>query len=242
MEAIKTAGLCKRYRDTTAVEHLDLAVEQGELFALLGVNGAGKTTAIKMLSCLTRPTGGEAWLLGHSILQEQNEVKRLIGVSPQESAVAPNLTMEENLRLMCGAYGFSPEKRRRRTEEMCARFGLEPVVRKRAGKLSGGWQRRLSLAMALIGEPKILFLDEPTLGLDVLARSDLWELICALKGKITVILTTHYMEEAEQLSDRVGIMKAGRLLALGTPHELKTAAGKERFEDAFVAIVRGEQA
>lgn len=238
MDAIKTAGLCKRYRDIMAVNDLDLTVERGELFALLGVNGAGKTTTIKMLSGLSRPTGGEAWILGHSILREPNEVKQLIGVSPQETAVAPNLTAEENLRMICGVYGFSKEEQRQRTSDMCARFGLLPVAKKRAGKLSGGWQRRLSLAMALIGEPEVLFLDEPTLGLDVLARSDLWELIRALKGRVTVILTTHYMEEAEQLSDRIGIMRDGRLLTLGTAEELKARTGKERFEDAFVTIVK----
>ena len=242
MEAIKTAELCKRYRDVTAVEELNLTVRQGELFALLGVNGAGKTTTIKMLSCLTQPSGGEAWLLGHSIVHAPNEVKRLIGVSPQETAVAPNLTVEENLRLICGIYGFGKERQRQKTEEMCARFGLSAVAKKPAGKLSGGWQRRLSLALALIGEPQILFLDEPTLGLDVLARSDLWELIRELKGRITVILTTHYMEEAEQLSDRIGIMRDGKLLALGTAEELKAKTGKERFEDAFVAMVKGERA
>ncbi len=242
MEAIKAAGLCKRYRDVTAVEDLNLTVRQGELFALLGVNGAGKTTTIKMLSCLTQPSGGEAWLLGHSIVHAPNEVKRLIGVSPQETAVAPNLTVEENLRLICGIYGFGKERQRQKTEEMCARFGLSAVAKKPAGKLSGGWQRRLSLALALIGEPQILFLDEPTLGLDVLARSDLWELIRELKGRITVILTTHYMEEAEQLSDRIGIMRDGKLLALGTAEELKAKTGKERFEDAFVAMVKGERA
>ena len=242
MEAIKTAGLCKRYRDVTAVEELNLTVRQGELFALLGVNGAGKTTTIKMLSCLTQPSGGEAWLLGHSIVHEPDEVKRLIGVSPQETAVASNLTVEENLRLMGGIYGFTKERQRQKIEEMCARFGLSAVAKKPAGKLSGGWQRRLSLALALIGEPQILFLDEPTLGLDVLARSDLWELIRELKGRITVILTTHYMEEAEQLSDRIGIMRDGKLLALGTAEELKAKTGKERFEDAFVAMIKGERA
>ncbi len=242
MEAIKTAGLCKRYRDVTAVEELNLTVRQGELFALLGVNGAGKTTTIKMLSCLTQPSRGEAWLLGHSIVHEPDEVKRLIGVSPQETAVAPNLTVEENLRLMGGIYGFTKERQRQKIEEMCTRFGLSSVAKKPAGKLSGGWQRRLSLALALIGEPQILFLDEPTLGLDVLARSDLWELIRELKGRITVILTTHYMEEAEQLSDRIGIMRDGKLLALGTAEELKAKTGKERFEDAFVAMIKGERA
>ncbi len=239
MEAIRTEQLTKRYKNLTAVDRLTLTVHRGELFALLGVNGAGKSTAIRMLSCLTRPTSGDAWLLGHSVVTETAAVKRLIGVSPQETAVAPHLSVRENLELMCGVHGFSREKRRQRTEELSETLGLSQVLGKQAGRLSGGWQRRLSIAMALIGEPEILFLDEPTLGLDVLARSDLWEIIRALKGHITVILTTHYMEEAEMLSDRIGIMKGGELLKLGTAEELKAMAGAERFEEAFVTIVKG---
>lgn len=242
MEAIRTEHLSKRYKNILAVDALDLAVEQGELFALLGVNGAGKTTAIKMLSCLTRPTGGEAWLGGKSILSQTGEVKQRIGVSPQETAVAPNLTAEENLLLMCGAHGFSKEKSRQKAAELAAQLGLAPVLYRRAGKLSGGWQRRLSIAMALVSQPEILFLDEPTLGLDVLARSDLWDTVRSLKGRITIVLTTHDLEEAEALSDRVGVMKDGRLLALGTPEELKRQTGSDRFEDAFVKLVKEERA
>lgn len=242
MEAIRTEHLSKRYKDILAVNRLDLAVEQGELFALLGVNGAGKTTAIKMLSCLTRPTGGEAWLEGKSILSQTGEVKQRIGVSPQETAVAPNLTAEENLLLMCGVHGFSKEKSRQKAAELAAQLGLAPVLHRRAGKLSGGWQRRLSIAMALVSQPEILFLDEPTLGLDVLARSDLWDTVRSLKGRITIVLTTHYLEEAEALSDRVGVMKDGRLLALGTPEELKRQTGSARFEEAFVKLIKEERA
>lgn len=240
MYAIKTENLRKEYRDVTAVNGLNLCVERGELFSLLGVNGAGKTTTIKMLSCLSAPSSGDAWLNGQSIVHQSVAVKAIIGVSPQETAVAPNLTVRENLELMCGVHGFSREKTRQKTDELSAQFALETVAQKRAGKLSGGWQRRLSIAMALISEPQILFLDEPTLGLDVLARSDLWDSIRALKGKITTILTTHYMEEAEALSDRIGIMKDGRLLTVGTAEELKHRTGKEKFEDAFIAIVKGE--
>ena len=240
MSAIKTEKLRKKYRDITAVDGLDLRVEQGELFALLGVNGAGKTTTIKMLSCLCRPTSGDARLNGKSIVHDAAAVKAIIGVSPQETAVAPNLTVKENLELMCGVHGFSRVKQAGKTAELSAKFGLDGVLKKKAGKLSGGWQRRLSIAMALISEPRILFLDEPTLGLDVLARSDLWDAIRALKGKVTVVLTTHYMEEAEALSDRIGIMRAGKLLMVGTAEELKRAAGKDKFEEAFVAIVKGE--
>ena len=239
-EAIKTVQLTKKYRDLTAVDSLDLTVNKGELFALLGVNGAGKTTTVKMLSCLTKPTSGDAFLMGKSIVTNPAAVKELIGVSPQETAVAPGLTVRENLELMCAFHGFSAEKRRAKTEELASRFGLDSVYGKKAGKLSGGWQRRLSIAMALVSEPRILFLDEPTLGLDVLARSDLWDAVRSLKGKITVVLTTHYMEEAEALSDRVGIMKDGRLLALGTADELKNSVGVDRLEDAFVAIVKGD--
>ena len=238
MRAIKTAGLVKRYQTLTAVDNLQLEIPQGELFSLLGVNGAGKTTAIKMLSCLTKPTNGDALVGGYSITKEPEQVKRLIGVSPQETAVAPNLSVKENLELICGIHGFSKEKTGRRMEELSQQFGLEPVLGRKAGKLSGGWQRRVSIAMALISEPQILFLDEPTLGLDVLARHDLWEAIRSLKGKITIILTTHYMEEAEALSDRIGIMKDGCLLALGTAEELKQLAGTDDFEAAFVSIVK----
>lgn len=239
MEAIKTIGLTKKYKELIAVDNLDLIVEQGELFSLLGVNGAGKTTTIKMLSCLTKPTSGDAFLNGSSIVSNTAGVKQIISVSPQETAVAPNLNVRENLELMCGVHGFSKDKQKQKVAELSEQFELTGVLNKRAGKLSGGWQRRLSIAMALISEPKILFLDEPTLGLDVLARSDLWDAIRSLKGKITMILTTHYMEEAESLSDRIGIMKDGRLLALGTAAELKEKAGKDKFEDAFVAIVKG---
>ena len=236
MNAIEIQGLTKRYGPITAVDGLDLTVRQGELFALLGVNGAGKTTTIKMLSCLTRPDGGDARLLGRSIVSDAAGVKRCIGVSPQETAVAPNLTARENLALLCGVHGLSRQETAARTEELSRALGLEPILARRAGKLSGGWQRRLSIAMALVARPEILFLDEPTLGLDVLARAELWDVI---RGRITVILTTHYMEEAEALSDRVGVMKDGHLLALGTPEELKAQTGCEKFEEAFIAIVKG---
>ena len=238
MQAIQTVSLVKQYKDLTAVDRLDLEIRQGELFSLLGVNGAGKTTAIKMLSCLTKPTGGDAAVGGYSITKEPEKVKLLIGVSPQETAIAPNLSVKENLELICGIHGFSKEKRAEKIKELSAQFGLDSVLLRKAGKLSGGWQRRVSIAMALISEPQILFLDEPTLGLDVLARHDLWDTIRSLKGRITIILTTHYMEEAESLSDRIGIMKEGHLLAVGTAEELKAKAETDDFETAFVSIVR----
>ncbi len=240
--AIEIKDLTKRYRDLVAVDHLSLTVETGELFSLLGVNGAGKTTTIKMLSCLTAPDEGDASLMGHSIRAEAAAVKRIIAVSPQETAVAPGLSVHENLALMCGVHGFSKDKKSAKIAELSALLGLDSVLSKKAGKLSGGWQRRLSIAMALISEPSILFLDEPTLGLDVLARSDLWELIRALKGKVTVILTTHYMEEAEALSDRIAIMKDGKLLACDTPDALKQSVDAVNMEQAFIRIVKGVSA
>ena len=238
MEAIKTVDLVKRYKKLTAVNKLNLEIQTGELFSLLGVNGAGKTTTIKMLCCLTKPTEGDAFVGGYSVTEESDAVKRLLGVSPQETAVAPNLSVQENLELICGIHGFSGEKTREKIGELAGRLIPEDILHRKAGKLSGGQQRRVSIAMALISEPRILFLDEPTLGLDVLARHELWEVIRALKGKITVVLTTHYMEEAEALSDRIGIMKDGRLLATGTAEELKERAGVSDFESAFISIVK----
>jgi len=236
MDAIRTVNLTKKYKDVTAVDNLNLQVKQGQLFALLGVNGAGKTTATKMLSCLTQPTGGDAFLLENSICTDAARVKSLIAVSPQETAVAPGLSVKENLALMCDIYGFARDEK---IPQLSKLLGLNCVLQKKAGKLSGGWQRRLSIAMALISQPQILFLDEPTLGLDVLARSELWDLIRSLKGRITIILTTHYMEEAEALSDRIGIMKDGKLLLCGTADEIKETAGTQDFEQAFVRIVKG---
>ena len=238
MQAIKTIQLVKQYKNLTAVHKLDLEIRQGELFSLLGVNGAGKTTTIKMLTGLTKPTEGEAVVGGYSITKELEQVKRLIGVSPQETAVAPNLSVEENLELICGIHGFTKEKTQMKIKELSGQFTLDTVLKRKAGKLSGGWQRRVSIAMALISEPQILFLDEPTLGLDVIARHELWETIRALKGKVTMILTTHYMEEAEALSDRIGIMKSGKLLAVGTVEELNKMAETNNFETAFVSIVK----
>ena len=238
MNAIEIKELTKRYKDLTAVDRLSLEISEGELFSLLGVNGAGKTTTIKMLSCLTRPSGGDALLNGKSILHDSDGVKSIIAVSPQETAVAPLLSVRENLALMAGIHGMTKAETAAKIAELSDRLGLGSVLQRKAGKLSGGWQRRLSIAMALISDPEILFLDEPTLGLDVLARSELWELIRSLKGRMTIVLTTHYMEEAEALSDRTGIMKNGRLIALGTPAEIKAQAGTERFEEAFVKLVK----
>ena len=240
MYAIDIQNLTKRYGSTIAVDGLSLRIPEGELLSLLGINGAGKTTTVKMLSCLTAPTEGDAFLLGKSIRRDASAVKAMIAVSPQETAVAPGLSAKENLELMCGVHSFSREKRDAKMRELTELLGLRDILNRKAGKLSGGWQRRLSIAMALVSEPKILFLDEPTLGLDVLARSELWDIIRALKGSVTVILTTHYMEEAEALSDRVAIMKDGKLLACDTPDGIKQRADTDSFEQAFIRIVKGE--
>ena len=238
MNAIEAKALTRRFGDKTAVDALELTVPEGELFALLGVNGAGKTTTIQLLSGLLQPTAGSASLLG--VPAGSQEAKRLLAVSPQETAVAPNLTVRENLELMAGISGADRKQARQRADRTLDEADLREVASKRARTLSGGWQRRLSIAMALISEPKLLFLDEPTLGLDVLARRELWRGIAALKGRITIVLTTHYMEEAEHLADRVGIMAGGRLRVCGSPAELIARAGKSNFEDAFVALAGGE--
>ena len=239
MDAIKIENLTKNYKEVVAVDNLSLTVKKGELFSLLGVNGAGKTTTIKMLCCLTEPSSGDAFVLGNSIRTQKSAVKQVIALSPQETAVAPMLTAKENLELICGAYGIEKFKKEEQIKRLTRLLNLESVLNRKAGKLSGGWQRRLSIAMALISEPQILFLDEPTLGLDVIARSELWDIIRALKGKVTVILTTHYMEEAEALSDRIAIMKEGKLLLCSTAEEIKKIAGTNSFEQAFVRIVKG---
>ena len=239
VDAIETVSLTKKYKDVTAVQDLNLNVKQGELFSLLGVNGAGKTTTVKMLSCLTKPTSGDAFLNGKSILRDPAAVKSVIAVSPQETAVAPNLSVQENLALMCGVHGIGKERQSEKIAVLSEQLGLDTVLQKKAGKLSGGWQRALSIAMALVSDPQILFLDEPTLGLDVLARSDLWEIIRSLKGRVTTVLTTHYMEEAEALSDRVAVLKDGKLLVCATVPEIKAMAKTDSFEQAFVRLVKG---
>ena len=237
MYAIQIKNLCKIYGRVIAVDNLNLEIKKGEIFSLLGINGAGKTTLIKMLSCITEPTSGDAFILGNSINDDDEIIKACIGISPQQSAIAPSLTVKENLKLIAGIHGYSKQEQKNKVKEMSERFGLSEILGRRASTLSGGWQRRLSIAMALINQPKVLFLDEPTLGLDVVARSELWNVIRSLKGKSTVILTTHYMEEAEALSDRIGIMKNGKLLATGTVDDMKKITGTNKFEDAFVALV-----
>lgn len=241
MNAIETHALTRRFGDVTAVDGLDLAVAQGELFALLGVNGAGKTTTLRMLCGLLPPTSGDALLMGHSITGDTAAAKKILNLSPQETAVAPALTVRENLAFIAGVYGTSRKAALEAADQMIERMGLESVARRRAKTLSGGWQRRLSIAMGLITDPEILFLDEPTLGLDVLARRELWEVVEGLRGRITVVLTTHYLEEAEALSDRVGVMASGKLVALDTAAALIERTGAKNFEDAFVALAAGKE-
>ena len=238
--AIITNHLTKKYGDKIAVDHLNLTIAEGEMLALLGVNGAGKTTTIRMLSGLSTPTEGTAQILGNDVIKEKSKVKSLVGISPQDTAVAENLTVEENLEFMAGIYLEKKEDVKSRVEEILKVFHLEEVRKKRAKTLSGGWKRKLSIAMAIIGKPKVLYLDEPTLGLDVLARRELWREIEGLKSQMTIILTTHYMEEAEALADRIAIMISGRLVMTGTLEELEKATGKKGLEEVFVSVAEGE--
>lgn len=241
--AIQTINLSKKYKEKFAVKNFNLTIPKGELFSLLGVNGAGKSTVIKMLACLIKPSNGEAILLGENINKNTAKIKQMISISPQETAIAMNLTVRENLELIAGIYGYSLKEAKEKATEYMNTFTLSSIEKQKAKTLSGGWQRRLSIAMALISNPKILFLDEPTLGLDIIARRQLWEAIESLKGKVTIILTTHYLEEAEALSDRIGIMSAGELLQVGTVSELINAAHTNQFEDAFIALcnLKGEE-
>ena len=242
MNAIEIKNLRKEYSDVVAVEDLSLEIREGEIFALLGVNGAGKTTTIKMLSTLTHPTAGDAFIYGKSILSHPNDVKELIDVSMQETAVARKLTVAENIDFYAALNGMSKQEAEDAKQKCYDVFGLKTVANKIASKRSGGWQRKLSIALALVTRPKVLFLDEPTLGLDVIARRELWRTIADMKGQMTIILTTHYMEEAEALSDRIGVMAKGKLLFVGAKEEMFAATGKNSVEDAFIELVTGGSA
>ena len=234
MDAIEIRDLTKRYGNLTAVNSLSLNIKQGEFFAMLGSNGAGKTTTIKMLSCLTEPTSGDAFMLGNSLRKQADKVKDIINLSPQETAVAPKLTVKENLMMIARLHGSSKQEAREKADKIMATFELTDRKNDRAKQLSGGWQRKLSIAMALISNPKILFLDEPTIGLDVRARRELWGTMEKLKGKLTLILTTHYLEEAEELADRICIMDKGIVQVLGTADEIIKVSGARNFEEAFL--------
>lgn len=237
MLAIETENLTKKYKEKIAVNGINLQINQGELFSLLGTNGAGKTTTIKMLSTLILPTDGNIKINGLDLIKNKQIIKEVLNVSPQETAIAHNLSVKENLEFMAGVYQI-PNKRKK-INELIEMFKLDEVIDQKAKTLSGGWQRKVSIAISLINEPKILFLDEPTLGLDVISRKELWKIIQNLKGKITIILTTHYMEEAEFLSDRIGIMAKGKLVDVGTPCELIEKTNSKNLEDAFVKIATG---
>lgn len=241
MYAIETKGLSKSFGTKKAVNSIGLKIEEGELFSLLGVNGAGKTTTIRMLTGLSKPTSGDALIYGKSIIKDLDQVKQIVNLSPQETAVAANLTVRENLIFMAEIYGYSHTDVLKKVDDICEDFNLHEVMNSKAKTLSGGWQRRVSIAMALITEPKVLFLDEPTLGLDVLARRELWKYIEKLKKRMTIVLTTHYMEESEALSDHIAIMMSGNVVASGTLEELKQLSGKSTLEEAFVSIVEGGQ-
>lgn len=237
MYSIEISNLTKKFKEKIAVNNISLKIKEGELFALLGTNGAGKTTTIKMLSTLILPTSGEVKINGLDVIKDRQKVKEILNVSPQETAIAPNLSVRENLEFMAGVYQI--KNKEEKMKELISMFKLDNVLNQKAKTLSGGWQRKVSIAMALINDPKILFLDEPTLGLDVIARKELWSVIEKQKNKMTIILTTHYMEEAESLSDRVGIMAGGNLIDVGTPEELIKKSGEKNFEDAFVKIATG---
>ena len=237
MYAVSCENLTKKYKSVTALSGCTLSVDEGELFGLLGVNGAGKTTLIKILCGLTSPTEGDAQVLGMSVRSQIREIKRVVDLSPQETSVAGNLTVKENLEFFAELYYKEADERKEAVRRTVEEFSLEEVLSRRAKQLSGGWQRRLSIAAALISRPKVLFLDEPTLGLDVIARRELWQVIRAIKGKTTIILTSHYLEEVEALCDRVAIMSKGRVITCGTAAEITERSGCNSFEEAFVSVV-----
>lgn len=240
MQVVLCNSVSKKYGEITALNGVDLQVNEGDLFGLLGVNGAGKTTLIKILCGLTKPTEGEAFVYGKSVLSELPAVKNLVDVSPQETSVAPNLTVKENLQFFASLYYADKARQAAAVEKIVETFSLQEVLNRRAKTLSGGWQRRLSIASALVSAPKVLFLDEPTLGLDVLARRELWKVIEKIKGETTIILTSHYLEEIEALCDRVAIMAKGNVICLGSCEEIKKRYSKDTLEDAFVEAVTGE--
>ena len=236
MQAIKIYNLCKNYKNVKALKGVSFDIQKGELFGLLGENGAGKTTLIKILCMLTKKTSGSVFINGLNIDTDSQKIKEIIDISPQETSVANNLTVYENLEFFANIYGGDKLK----IDEVIEFFSLEEVLNKKARTLSGGYKRRLSIAIALLSSPKILFLDEPTLGLDVISRRELWKIISKLKNKITIILTSHYLEEIDALCDRVAILQKGNLLTLGTIEYIKQSTNSKTLEDAFIKIVEGE--
>ena len=237
MNIITIDNVCKNFKSKKALEHVSLSIKQGELFGLLGVNGAGKTTLIKILCGLTRKTSGTITINNFNLDKEIDKIKEIIDISPQETSVANNLTVKENLEFFANIYNNNDVKT---INEIIDIFNLNEVLNQRAKTLSGGYKRRLSIAIALISKPKILFLDEPTLGLDVFARRELWNIIKKLQKNITIILTSHYLEEIENLCDRVAILSNGKLLKTGTIEEIKQITNTQNFEDAFIKLVEAK--
>ena len=234
MNAISIENLTKNYKTIRALDNLSLEIKKGETFGLLGVNGAGKSTIIKILCGLTKKTGGKVIVYGYNLDKDLDKIKEIINLSPQETAVANNLTVRENLCFFANVYHKENEQY---IDELVETFGLSNVLEQNAKTLSGGYKRRLSIAIALISQPKILFLDEPTLGLDVFARRELWQIINKLKNNVTIILTSHYLEEIENLCDRVAILSKGKLLETGSVDEIKVSRGVSTFEEAFIKVV-----
>ena len=237
MSIIEIENLCKNYKTKKALKELSLEINQGELFGLLGVNGAGKTTLIKILCGLTKKNSGSVKISGYDLDKDIDKIKEIIDISPQETSVANNLSVKENLEFFSNIYGSGQDV----INDIVETFSLEEVLSQKAKTLSGGYKRRLSIAIALVSNPQILFLDEPTLGLDVFARRELWTIIKKLHKSITIILTSHYLEEIENLCDRVAILSHGQLLKTGTIEEIKTQTNTQNFEDAFIKLVEGQK-
>lgn len=237
MDAIKVSNLTKQFKNVLAVNNISFNVKEGEIFGVLGLNGAGKTTTIKMMSGLTRPTSGNIKVFDYDIYKDINKIKSIIGVSPQESAIANNLTVKENIELMASLYFKDKAKIKNNTERVINNLGLESYINRRAKTLSGGYKRRLSIAMALVTNPRILFLDEPTLGLDVINRHELWNVINSIRGKVTIILTSHYMEEISALVDDIAIMKNGKILMINNLETILKSTNTNSLEEAFIKIV-----
>lgn len=229
-------NLTKKYNDKIVLNNITLDIKDNELFALLGMNGAGKTTMLKILSTLILPTSGKLKINGLDIKDDILKIKEIINISPQETAIALNLTVKENLDFIAGIYRIS--NKYEKINELVNKFNLNDILNQKCKTLSGGQKRKLSIALSLINNPKVLFLDEPTLGLDVIARKELWNIIKELKSSMTIILTTHYMEEAEYLSDRVGILNNGILKCLDTPKGIIYRTNSNNLEEAFIKIVK----
>ncbi len=237
MNIITIDNVCKNYKKKKALDNVCLEIEQGELFGLLGVNGAGKTTLIKILCGLSKKSSGTIVINNFDLDNEIDKIKKIIGISPQETSVANNLTVKENLEFFAHIYHKNVLEI---INELVDIFNLNEVLNQRAKTLSGGYKRRLSIAIALISKPKILFLDEPTLGLDVFSRRELWQIIKKLQKSTTIILTSHYLEEIENLCDRVAILSKGKLLKKGTIEEIKQSTKTDTFEDAFIKLLEDE--